>query len=401
MPHDRQAEQVGIDGVLCRLGQRRGAQPGVSHLQRLRSDMLQTALIQGVRRGGGRMILIRPPDEGQIDPRQPLGRRHGEVGAVRHQSIDEDRQGVAGRAARHGAGGPRIVSDDAGVARPCLEHHGPTAAAPRLQIDDGPDPVAPRMGGEERPRTVQIEFLGVGQQDDQIAVRPAARLDRPHRLQNGRHARRIVGRTGRTGHAVVMGHHKDGGPVGVAAGQDADDVGRRQPVRASPLALQPLHSPWRQGAGLYPGRQAQGCHPLHQIGLDPRVVVGPDWMWRAGDLAHIGHRPRGGKGFDRGRDRPRRGRLTGDHGQTQGDSQRREQQDQPHRLVPLIAIGPVSPARTTGARGEPISDARCCAPSDCPWRRPRRRCWTRRASPGRHRNRTCAPRATRSPPRGA
>jgi hypothetical protein len=80
------------------------------------------------------------------------------------------------------------------------------------------------MFAEEGARPVQVQFLGVGQEDDQSAIGRAPRLDRPHRLQNGGHAAGVVGRARRTRHAVVMGHQHHQRQARVPAGQNADQI---------------------------------------------------------------------------------------------------------------------------------------------------------------------------------
>ena len=334
MAQNRQAEDVGIDEVARRLGQGRRAQQGVGRLQRLGADMLDAALVQSLRPRTGRMILSRAADEGQIDPRQsPVG-GDGEVGAVGHQPIDEDGERIAGRSALGPPRRPGVQIDRLGVARPGLEHQGPTAAAARLQVHHRPDPVAQRMFAEEGARPVQVQFLGVGQEDDQPPIGRAARLDRPHRLQNGGHAAGVVGRPRRPRHAVVMGHQHHQRQARVPARQDADQIDGRDPLRGKAVPLHPPHGRRRQGAGLERRRQAQFRHPAIEIGLDQGVVGRADRPGRPGRQPHVPHRPFGGKsGGRRVRRLGARG-LGGEHGQTQGRRQSRQKQDQPHAIHP-------------------------------------------------------------------
>ena len=72
--------------------------------------------------------------------------------------------------------------------RPIADTLRDTARRLRAIIDaHGPDAVAQGMAAEEDPRPVQAQFLRIGQQDDQITLGRAARLDRPHGLQDGGH----------------------------------------------------------------------------------------------------------------------------------------------------------------------------------------------------------------------
>ena len=280
------------------------------------------------------MVLGRAADEGQVDPRQFAPRRHREIRAVGHQPIDEDRQGVAGRTAGRLARRLGVAGDGLGVAGAGLEHHGASAAAARFQIDHRPDAVAQRMLAEEGPRPVQVQLLRIGQQDDQRPVRPAPRLDRPHRLQDRRDAARIVGGPRRVRHAVVMGHQGDGGQAGISPRQNSDDIDGSQRAGVAAVLLDPRHSGRRQGAGLQAGLQPQGGQPLNQIGLDLLMFSRSDRMGRAGDAAYIDHGPLGGKADGGRRGRQGRGRLAGENGQPQGGGQGREKQDQPHTQIP-------------------------------------------------------------------
>ncbi len=80
------------------------------------------------------------------------------------------------------------------------------------------------MAAEEDAGAVQVQFLGVGQQDDQVTLDGSARLDGAHGLQHGADAGGVIGRAGRADHGVIVGHQHDGGLGAVFSGQDADQV---------------------------------------------------------------------------------------------------------------------------------------------------------------------------------
>ena len=116
--------------------------------------------------------------------------------------------------------------------------------------------------------------------------------------------------------------------------QDADQIDGRDPFRGKAVPLHPPHGRRRQGAGLKPRRQAQLSHPAVEIGLDQGVVGRTDRPGRPRHQPHVLHRPFGGKsGGRRARRLGARG-LGGEHGQTQGRRQSRQQQDQPHAIHP-------------------------------------------------------------------
>ena len=125
----------------------------------------------------------------------------------------------------------------------------------------------------EAVRAVQAQFLGVGQQDDQVALYRAARLDGPHGLQHGADAGGIVGRAGRAHHGVIVGHQHDGGLAAVFSGQDADQVegliiGR---VGIAAGLLQALDRTRGQRPRLLLRGQAQLGHAGGQVGADAGV----------------------------------------------------------------------------------------------------------------------------------
>src|SRR5690606_19281454 len=119
-----------------------------------------------------------------------------------------------------GAGGSAAEQVDSGAGlAPGFEHGGASAPAARLQIDYGADTVAQGVAAEENAGPVQAQFFGVGQQDDQVALDGAARLDGAHGLQHGADAGGIVSRSGRADHGVIVGHQHDGGLAAVFSGQ--------------------------------------------------------------------------------------------------------------------------------------------------------------------------------------
>ncbi|MNR07396.1 hypothetical protein D3C85_1235120 [compost metagenome] len=129
------------------------------------------------------------------------------------------------------------------------------------------------MAAEENAGPVQAQFLGIGQQDDQVAFNRPARLYGAHGLQHGADAGGIVSRPGRPDHGVIVGHKHDGGLAAVFSGQHADQIDRLiirgVGIAASPF--QPLDRAGRQGAGLFLRRQAQLGHAGIQIGADAGV----------------------------------------------------------------------------------------------------------------------------------
>ena len=58
-----------------------------------------------------------------------------------------------------------------------------------------------------------------------IAIRGTPRPDRPHRFENGGDAGRVVSRSGRVRHGVVVGHQHHRRGRRVTTGQDADQIG--------------------------------------------------------------------------------------------------------------------------------------------------------------------------------
>ena len=269
------------------------------------------------------MILVRPADEGQVHACNPTIDGDGHIGAVGHQTIDEDRQGVAGRTAGRVFGRTGELGNGLSVAGAGLEHHGPPAAAARLQIDHHPDPVAQRVLAEEGARAVQVQFFGVGQQNDQGPVRRTPRLDRLHGFQNGGHARGVVGGAGRSRHAVVMGHHQDGGQFRATSGQNPDQIDGQQPRSIVAALFDAADGGGRQGTGLQAGRQAQVGQPAQQIGLHPGMFDGADGVGRTGDMPHVRHGADGGKLSGGRQGGSGFGRLTGQNRQTKGGCQGR------------------------------------------------------------------------------
>ena len=192
MADDDAAEQVGIDDIGRRRGQGRGPQQGIGRLQRLGADMLDAALVERVCGRDGGVILFRAADEGEVDSLNAARLRNGEVGAVGHGLIDEDRQRV-GRDAARGAGTRAGEQGDGfGIAAPGLEHHGPATAAARLQIDHRPDAVAQGMATPEGAGTVEVQLLAVGQDDDQGPVGRPSGADGPDSLEDGGEAGAVV-----------------------------------------------------------------------------------------------------------------------------------------------------------------------------------------------------------------
>ncbi|MNE57983.1 hypothetical protein D3C80_1529860 [compost metagenome] len=109
------------------------------------------------------------------------------------------------------------------------------------------------MAAEENAGPVQAQFLGIGQQDDQVAFNRPARLDGAHGLQDGADAGGVVGRAGGADYGVIVGHQHDGGLAAVFSRQDADQVdgliiGR---VGIAARLLQASDRTGRQGAGLF------------------------------------------------------------------------------------------------------------------------------------------------------
>ena len=331
MAEDHPSEQVGVDGVDGPGRQGLRPQQGVRALQRLRADVLDGAAIEGL---GGRVavVLRRPSDEGQVQALDAAVAGDGEVGAVRHPLIDEDRQRVGGDAAVGAHAGAAEQGDGFGVAPPGLEHHGPAAAAARLQINHCADAIAKGMAAPEDPGPVQSDLLGVGEQHHQRPVRRAARPDRPHGLQHRRHTGRIVRRPGRRRHGVIVGHQGHGGQGRVATRQHADQIGRGE-VRGLGIAAhapQIARRPARDRPCLGRGLEPQIGHSLKQQGLDPGVVGGTDRMRPAGHLAHIGHGPPRRKGGRRRVAADGRRNLQRHDPDQQRQRQRPNQPQQPH-----------------------------------------------------------------------
>ncbi|MNX74732.1 hypothetical protein D3C86_1061800 [compost metagenome] len=322
------AEDVGIDGVRPLGGQGGGAQQGVGGFQGLRADVLQPALIEVGGDSVGGVVLGRAADEGEVQAADAAILGDGEVGAVGHLFVHEDGQGGGGGPAVGAYGGATEQVDGGASLAPGFEHGGASAAAARLKVDHGADVVAQRMAAEEDAGAVQTQLLGVGQQDDQVALDRAARPDGADGLQHGADAGGIVGRAGRSDHGVIVGHQHDGGLAAVLAGQDADQIDRLIVSRVGIAArlFQPLDRAGRQRSSLLLRRQAQLGHAGGQIGADAGVLGRADRVGGAGDLLDIGHGPRGREDGGGGVSGARPGDLGGPHRQHQGERQRSEQQ---------------------------------------------------------------------------
>ena len=282
------------------------------------------------------MILGRAADEGEVQAADPAILGNGEVGAVGHLFVHEDGQGGGGGPAVGAHGGAAEQLDHRPGFAPGLEHGGATSAASGLQIDHGADAVAQGMAAEEDAGAVQTQFLGVGQQDDQVALGGAARLDGANGLQHGADAGGIIRRAGRTDHGVIVGHQHDGGLAAVLARQDADQIDRLIVRRLGIAAglLQPLDRAGRQRPRLLLWRQAQLGHAGGQIGADAGVFGRADRVRGAGDLLNVGHGPDGREGGDGRVGGAGLRDLGGPDRQQEGERQRSEQQGQPHMKDP-------------------------------------------------------------------
>ncbi len=253
------------------------ARQGAGQRMRLFEHVMKRAAIEIFRCRQRRVIEPRAADKGDIEGRIAAAiQRCGQVGIVGQNRID-----VGGKRRRRGIGHCVCIDPrDLRIAGRGLEHARHPAPAPRFEIDDRADPVGQRMAGEELPRSDEAEFLGIGQDHDDIALRRALGGDRPHRFEDRGDARGIVGRARRAPYAVVMRHQRNCRQRWIGSGEQTDHIdefGRLLAVLAAPvieLVLPAFVEPPAHGLDRQPDRLefADEIAPYLRIGGAARHV---------------------------------------------------------------------------------------------------------------------------------
>ena len=123
------------------------------------------------------------------------------------------------------------------IARSGFEHVRPPAGAACLHVDDRADMGSERMTAEEGFGPVEADFLTVGEEQDQVALRRPTRANRAGDLQRGGDPDRVVGGARRSPDAVMMGHQQDRRPVAILAGDHADQIMGDDPRLLAPAPL--------------------------------------------------------------------------------------------------------------------------------------------------------------------
>jgi hypothetical protein len=312
---DRHAAQdLAVDRIGGPGGQggREGDGGGVG--QHLLTHVLQRAAVQVVGGGAGRVVVELPSEEGVVQAIDAGLARNGEVRVVGHPLVDVARQ--RGRLRVEAILPQQGDRAAAGGAR--LEHLHPAAPAARFGVDEEPDPLGHGIALEEGLGAQEAGFLAVGDQHDHVAGRRAAGLDRPHGLQHRGDACGVVGRAGRAGNAVVVGHERKGGRGPVAAGQDADDVLHRTAADVELAAAFAVE----EGASPVDFRgEPEVAHPAQQIVPGGLVGGRSDRMRDRGDGPHVHHGALCREGVRRSVGPTRRRRLVTEP----GDQRRRDQ----------------------------------------------------------------------------
>jgi hypothetical protein len=222
--------------------------------------MLQRAEVEVGRRVGRRVVVEQVADRREVQALDAGGLGHREVGVVRHPLVDlvaERQRGRARHARRH-------AGDQRAVAGAGLEQERGAAAAAGLEVEQQAD--VGELGLRRYPalHAEQADLLAVGEHHHQVAGQRRV-AQGPRRLEDRRHARTGVTRTGRVPARVVVAHqHQRRAALASRLARDdvldeGEDAGRTLAVAVHDRAAIDLD------------REAERVELRDQMVADPRV----------------------------------------------------------------------------------------------------------------------------------
>ena len=155
------------------------------------------------------------------------------VGVVRHAAVHLEQQRTRDRPRHNGA----IQSDQSGIVGPGLEHRARSAHATRFQVHDQADALHERVPLGEQHGAAQPRLLGVREKEHNVVQQWLPAGQQVGDLEHDRDADPVVGRGGRTRHAIVMrgDHH---GRARTRPASNSDDVAHDAATRRERRALQ-------------------------------------------------------------------------------------------------------------------------------------------------------------------
>ena len=161
------------------------------HRECVGAVVLQRALGQVLRRIVGLMVHVGPAHAGEVQPLSAGFLEGREIRVVRHALIDlvghRIRRRIRTRLAQ------RLDHPAVGGAR--LEHHRRAATSAHLERQHDRHILHPRVFVDEGARTEKADFLGVGEQDDEVVAKSRTCAQGSNRFQDRGHARTVVSRS--------------------------------------------------------------------------------------------------------------------------------------------------------------------------------------------------------------
>jgi hypothetical protein len=230
--------------------------------ERVVAVLLEAGPVHRVRRVLRRVVDRRAVDVGGVEAGETLVQKRGEVGVVRQQPVDLDREGRADGVRR---GRPEDVHQR-GVAAGRLECDDRPAAAARFEVEHHAAVRGERVRRDERGGAAEARLLGVGQHEHHVVARSWPVGQRPRHLQDRGNARAVVVSARTHLYRVVVGdqEYAAGGGGARQRGHHVAHLGEGRAGRAAgELPRLGTH-------GVLDGRrQAEAA----QRGLDPFAVA--------------------------------------------------------------------------------------------------------------------------------
>ncbi len=248
--------------------------------------MLECARVEV--RGGvfGRMIIIQPINESEVQSRHTVSLVDREIGIVGHDPIDG-----AGQRRRHGMRERSCkLLDQPAVAVAGLEHVRRPGIPPGVEIERDTDVLGPGMLLGEDVGPEQTGLLAIGEESDHVAIRRRTGLECAEGFQDRRDARAIISRPRSARPRIIMGReqqrllpgrtraapsgddvpHVAPGRGGVRLGTDRAGIARLLDLRLEVPA--PSARPGGSGAPALPPRSRAGA----ARGRSPRRASWPE-----------------------------------------------------------------------------------------------------------------------------